>query len=280
MPLVLGTCTLGRIINVIKESELDQLVTPWATIRLAQLLLRVGGVEDTSQEGVVGGQEGDSMEEINVVVELKDSVHVGPFQTEILKGKVKEPPMHDTHIMITPVRHPRVKKGQPHSLPPGLQVLHAYFTLTAGNHNVSVTVQNMSDCAILLKKDMPVAQMVLAMLVPAANLTPEEETITGTEAPQEQMLVEECQHKLLDKLNLDGLSQWSPHNAATARELLLSYHDVFALGPNELGCTSAIKHKICITDDEPFKERFRHIPPPLLEEVCASLRDMLEAGAI
>ena len=29
-----------------------------------------------------------------------------------------------------------------------------------------------------------------------------------------------------------------------------------------------------------FKERFRHIPLPLLEEVRALLRDMLEAGAI
>ena len=117
------------------------------------------------------------MEEINVVVELKDSVHVGPFQMEILKGKVKELPTHDTHVMITPVRYSGVKKGQAHLLPLGLQVLHAYFTLTAGNHNISIAMQNMSDCAILLKKGTPVAQMVLAMLVPPANLTPEEETI-------------------------------------------------------------------------------------------------------
>ena len=49
---------------------------------------------------------------------------------------------------------------------------------------------------------------------------------------------------------------------------------------NELGCTSAIEHKICIKNSEPFKEQFWHIPPPLLEEVHTSLRDMLEAGAI
>ena len=81
------------------------------------------------QEGTVGGQEDDNVEQINVVVELKDSVHVGPFQMEILKRKVKELPMHDAHIMITPVRHSGVKKGLVHSLPLGLQVLHAYFTL-------------------------------------------------------------------------------------------------------------------------------------------------------
>ena len=64
------------------------------------------------------------------------------------------------------------------------------------------------------------------------------------------------------------------------RELVLAYHDVFALESNELGCTSAIEHEIHIKNDEPFKERFRCIPSPLLEEVSAFLRDMLEAGAI
>ena len=88
------------------------------------------------------------------------------------------------------------------------------------------------------------------------------------------------QEKLLEKLNLDRLANWSPENVAVVRELVLAYHDVFALESNELGCTSAIKHEISIKNDEPFKEWFWHIPPPLLEEVHASLRDMLEAGAI
>ena len=85
------------------------------------------------------------------------------------------------------------------------------------------------------------------------------------------------QEKLLEKLNLDGLANWSPENAVAVRELVLAYHDVFALEGNELGCTSAIEHEIRIQNDEPFKEQFWRIPPPLLEEVCASLRNMLEA---
>ena len=94
------------------------------------------------------------------------------------------------------------------------------------------------------------------------------------------MSVQEQQKRLMDKLNLDSLSEWFPRNAAIARELLLSYHDTFVLKADELGCTSAIEHEIRLNDDEPFKECFRCIPPPLLEEVCASLRDMLEAGTI
>ena len=88
------------------------------------------------------------------------------------------------------------------------------------------------------------------------------------------------QEKLLENMNLDGLAHWSPENAVVMRELVLAYHDVFALESNELGCTSAIEHKIRIENGEPFKEQFRHIPPPLLEEVCTSLRDILETGAI
>ena len=54
---------------------------------------------------------------------------------------------------------------------------------------------------------------------------------------------------------------------AIAKELLLSYHDAFVLKPDELRCTSTIEHEIRLSDDEPFKEHFRRIPPPLLEEV-------------
>ena len=38
VPLVIGTCTIGWIINVIQESEIDCLSMPWATVRMVQLL--------------------------------------------------------------------------------------------------------------------------------------------------------------------------------------------------------------------------------------------------
>ena len=40
VPIVIGTCTLACVINVIKESEMDRISMPWATVRLAQLLSR------------------------------------------------------------------------------------------------------------------------------------------------------------------------------------------------------------------------------------------------
>ena len=136
----------------------------------------------------------------------------------------------------------------------------------------------MTENAIFLKKGAQVVHIVSAVLASSEEVPSEQDE--DTQAPKEHMTVQERQEKLLEKLNLDGLSEWTPHNAAITRELLLSYHNAFVLKPDELGCTSAIKHEIRLSNNEPFKECFRCIPPTLLEEVHTSLRDMLEAGAI
>ena len=141
---------------------------------------------------------------------------------------------------------------------------------------MSLVVRNVSDSHIFLKKGVPVARGMLALLVQPVKLSPEMEATLGAES----MSVAVRQEKLLEKLNLDGLAHWSPENVAVMRELVLVYHDVFALESNELGCTSSIEHEICIKNSESFKEWLWHISPPLLEEVHASLRDMLEAGMI
>ena len=66
-------------------------------------------------------------------MKMKDDVCVGPFQTEILKGRIARTPAHDSHLMVAPIRHGDVESGKACPLPPGLQVLHAYTMLTAGS---------------------------------------------------------------------------------------------------------------------------------------------------
>ena len=65
-----------------------------------------------------------------------------------------------------------------------------------------------------------------------------------------------------------------------ACQLLAEYHDVFLLDPVELRCTHSTEHTIKVTDDTPFKEQFRQIPSPMVEEARNHLREMLESGAI
>ena len=233
------------------------------------------GVE-TPEEGACGGSPEVNIDEL---VKVQESIHLGPFQSEIIEGRVKPLLGYTSYVMITPLK----AEGQQHEtkpLPLGLHFLHAYTRLKNGSRRVSVVVRNVSDSQIFLKKGVPVAWVVFTMLVTPAELSPEMEATLGEESRPEPLSVATRQEKLLEKLNLDGLAHWSPENAVAVRELVLAYHDVFALESNELGCTSTIEHEICIENEEPFKERFRRIPPTLLEVVRTSLRDMLEAGVI
>ena len=54
VPIVTGTCMLGRIINVIKESKIDRLLTPWAMVRASCLLSQWDTVVANPVEPPVG----------------------------------------------------------------------------------------------------------------------------------------------------------------------------------------------------------------------------------
>ena len=86
--------------------------------------------------------------------------------------------------------------------------------------------------------------------------------------------------KLFDELDLNGLDLWTPELVDTACWLLAEYHDIFLLDPARLGCTYSTEHIIKVTDDIPFKEQFRKISLPMVEEVRNHLQEMLESGTI
>ena len=81
---------------------------------------------------------------------------------------------------------------------------------------VSVVVKNMSESLIFLQKGVQVARVVSASLVSPAELSPEKKAVLGAEERQQPLSMAEQQKKLLEKFNLDGLSNWTPRNAAAA----------------------------------------------------------------
>ena len=87
---------------------------------------------------------------------------------------------------------------------------------------------------------------------------------------------------LFKKLDLSGLESWDAKAAKQARSLLAEYHDLFSLEKNKIGCTKAAEHVIELKDPDTtlFKEWFRRIPPPQVDEVREHLKLMLDAGAI
>ena len=83
-----------------------------------------------------------------------------------------------------------------------------------------------------------------------------------------------------DHLDLGELSTWTEEQQHAARKLLCNYADIFSKNDLDLGKCNILKHKIQLTDQQPFKERYRRIPPHLFEEVKQHLHDIIEVGAI
>ena len=108
VPLVVGTCTIVRMINVIRESEIDSLAMLWSTTRVARLLscwLRTTVPASEGAETPVEGASGGSLEgSIDELVTVWKSVRLGPFETEIIEGRVKPLLGHTSYMMITPLR--------------------------------------------------------------------------------------------------------------------------------------------------------------------------------
>ena len=78
----------------------------------------------------------------------------------------------------------------------------------------------------------------------------------------------------IDKENLfsDQLSR--------AKQVLNKWSDILSSSQTDLGRTNLVQHEIKLTDDTPFKDPYRRIPPSMYEEVRLHLKEMLEADAI
>ena len=150
------------------------------------------------------------------------------------------------------------------SLPQGLTVQNMYTELRQGSKKAVMVVRNSMAYSQNLWKRTPVAR---AADKPQDPHTP-------------RLTIRQWHGKLFDGLDLSGLDSWAPKMVDAAYQLLAEYHNVFSLDPAELGCTHSMEHTIKVMDDTPFKEWFRQIPPPLVEEVWNHLQEMLESGAI
>ena len=119
-------------------------------------------------------------------------------------------------------------------------------------------------------------KMVVGQIVPA-NQVPlvvhPTRTATETNHPAQKGWV-------LEALDLHGLKECPESEQKQARELLLKWEHLFAHSDLDLGKTALTKHKITLTDQMPFKEHYRHIPPHMYDDMKAHIQEMLDIGAI
>ena len=268
-PVILGTLTLYRVMEVIKESEISKLAVPWSSSRISWLMrdvtVRLGQV-------VVSGVANKPIAPLNVD-EVASKCTVPPFGHKVIHGKVGLV-LHGCRLNV--MTHGLEKRSP--SLPLGIDVQTAYSTLANGSNRVPVILRNNTQDWLEIKKGVPIARMVTANAIPkVTHILP-----AGNPHEQSTLTKAEMQELLLEKLDLTGLEAWPTEQAEKARSLLREYHNIFSLEKHDTGHTNAAKHKIVPKDPDtpPFKERFCRIPLPQLDEVCAHLKMMLDAGVI
>ena len=98
---------LGRIVNVIKESELDRLSTPWAVVGASHLLSRwcmavmdLVAAGDYPKEGGAATPKSSQSLEIDELIFMKENVKLGPIQMQILECKTKPLVRESAHVMV------------------------------------------------------------------------------------------------------------------------------------------------------------------------------------
>ena len=156
-----------------------------------------------------------------------------------------------------------------------------------GSRSLSFVVRNGTSHLVHLSGGCIIAQVVAANVVPEPIVSPELESKLDKELKDNAPLTaEQRQVLLMDTLEKNGslgkLDSWPAAVATKARHLLMEFHHIFSLEPQEIGCTNATEHVIEILPgkDEPFKERFRRIAPHLVEEVRQHIQEMLDGGMI
>ena len=149
-----------------------------------------------------------------------------------------------------------------------------------------MVLRNLTGKLVHLQAGRVIAWVLVANVIPEGKPTPElikkldEQDLDSV--PQ-KLSIEEWQQLLMQLLRqegrLDELAQWTLELAWKFEQTLMEYHDIFSLDKNEIGCTDVAQHIIELLDEEPFKEKFRWIAPPLLDEIQEHLQEMLDGGA-
>ena len=134
-PVVLGTPTLFRVMEVIKESEISELAVPWANSRLSWLMRGVHAKMSRLQVKDVANKPIAPLS-VDEVVRVTSKCMVPPFGHKVIHGRVG---LVLQGYKMNVMTHGLEKRSP--LLPLGVEVQSAYATLATGSGRVPVGVE-------------------------------------------------------------------------------------------------------------------------------------------
>ena len=153
VPVILGTLMIGKVMNEIKESEIDTLVMSWVNTYVACLL---------AEQQATAILESDKVSirvldptEYDEVVTTKGCKMIDTFSSKIMHTEIKVAFNGARLNVLTHALH--ACKGP---LPPGLTIQNTYTEMCNDRKNVAIMVRNSMSYPQTLKKNIPVARVV------------------------------------------------------------------------------------------------------------------------
>ena len=114
VPVILGTPTIGRVVNMMKEAEMDALAMPWANARAAHLLAvrRMMPMEVGNDQ-----EEGYDTDKDSLLMYTQKAETLEPFSSHVIPIKTTKAYLGEClYVMV------QALYAQDGTLPPGLTV--------------------------------------------------------------------------------------------------------------------------------------------------------------
>ena len=131
VPIILGTPTIGQVVNMMREAEMDALAMHWANARAAHLLAirRMTPIE-------VGNDQYDTDQDSPLMYTQKVET-LEPFSSHVIPMKTAEVYLGERLNVMVQALH-----AQDGTLPPGLTMQNMYTELRKGSKKAVVVVWN------------------------------------------------------------------------------------------------------------------------------------------
>ena len=256
VPMCVGT----NVIQICVERGVsmfgDDFVTNRQTDRVWQLVYQCMqlpiGVNSKGKVGIVRNAS-------------KRAIRIPPKQAVILDGEAPLPSAGRAYDVI-------VEPRTPNRLPLGVSVDQNVIRITKENQKarrVPVLVQNNSDNPVWIYRNMILGEVYLCDVQGTVNVN--SQSVSSQDVGSSDGIVE----------GLDfSDSPASPEDVERVTRVIGNYPHAFSQSDIDLGHSDIIEHTIPLSDSQPFRERYRRIPPAMYAEVREHLQSMHKANVI
>lgn len=132
-------------------------------------------------------------------------------------------------------------------------------------HRITVTLRNVSNHSVTLKHGMQIAHLYPVDVINAVPEKKQSEPFTPQLSPSSFNFAD---------------SPVPPEWKERLCRKMMERKEVFSCSEFDVGCARSTQHSIRVTEDKPFRERSRRLPPSDLEDVRKHLNNLKEAGII